>query len=187
MAGDTTLARRQPYRTWSFGAHRRAWSLGLAALALVLWCLCGALFPSNVAARVLFSETANCTPAERLLVAGVMQNRMGLSAFGGANTMNGVVRQPGAFSCIGDAGNANWRKTARPSRMTPAERRIWQQCRACVNGYISPPRGPSGRLLVYYHDKSIATPAGWNNDRWRAVRELSTRNFVFYSIVRQPR
>src|ERR1035437_8250465 len=43
--------------------------------------------------------------------------------------------------------------------------------------------GPSGRPLVYYHDKSIGKPASWDNAKWRAVREESTEHFVFYSIV----
>jgi len=157
--------------------------VGLAGLAFVLWCFWGVLFPPNVVARVLFSETANCTTSERMLVAGVMKNRIGHAFFGGATTMNEVARQPGAFSCVADGDNQNWYKTAHPSQMTSAERKIWEQCLAYANGAVPPARGPSGRPLVYYHDKSIGKPATWNNDRWRAVREMSTAHLVFYSIV----
>ena len=63
------------------------------------------------------------------------------------------------------------------------EQAVWDQCLACINGHIPPAIGPSGRPLVYYHDKSIGKPAGWDNAKWRAVREVTTEHFIFYSIV----
>ncbi len=166
--------------------RRRNTLVALAALvilALVAWYCLDEFFAPNIVARVLFSETANCTRHERLLVAGVMKNRMGNPAFGNAATLQAVVQQPGAFSCLGDRANANWLKTLHPGRMTPAERAIWEECLACVNANIPAALGPSGRPLVYYHDQSIGKPASWDNAKWRAVREVSTEHFVFYSIV----
>ena len=152
-------------------------------VSLAAWYCLEAAFAPNVVARVLFSETANCTPHERMLVAGVMRNRIGNRAFGNSATLLAVVQQRGAFSCIGDGNNANWRKTLHPGQMTLAERTIWEECLACANGNIPSALGPSGRPLVYYHDKSIGKPASWDNARWRAVREVSTEHFVFYSLV----
>ena len=155
----------------------------LAMLVVTTWYCVDTLFQPDIVVRVLFSETANCTQRERILVFGVMKNRIGNPAFGNAATLKAVVEQPGAFSCIGDNANANWLKTRHPGRMTPAEHMVWEKCLACINGNIPSARGPSGRSLVYYHDKSIGKPASWDNTKWRAVREESTEHFVFYSIV----
>ena len=136
-----------------------------------------------VAARVLFSETAGCTPRERLLVAGVMQNRVRHRAFGDLASIEEVARQPGAFSCVNDPDNANWHKTARPDRMTTAERAVWDQCVRCLASAIPPATGPTGAPLVFYHDRSITKPASWDHGSWRAVHEVSTEHFLFYSIT----
>ena len=155
----------------------------LIVLSLAAWyCVKGLLAP-NVVVRVLFSETADCTRKERLLVAGVMKNRVGNPAFGDCATLKAVVQQPGAFSCIGDGDNANWPKTRHPNQMTPAERMVWEECLVLLNGNIPSAIGPSGRPLVYYHDKSIYKPASWDNTKWHAVREETTDHFIFYSIV----
>jgi hypothetical protein len=157
--------------------------VALILLALVAWLYLDEFFAPNLVARVLFCETANCTPQERLLVAGVMQNRIGNPPFGNAPTLKAVVQQPRAFSCIGDSNNTNWQKTRHPQRLTTAEQAIWEACLTCVSATIPPALGSSGRPLVYYHDKSIGKPASWDNTQWRAVREVSTEHFVFYSIV----
>ena len=135
-------------------------------------------------ARVLFCETANCTPQERLLVAGVMKNRIGHAAFGNVASLRAVVGQPDAFSCVGDRSNSNWARTRYPARLTPAEQVIWRQCLALAQGDIPPTLGPSGRPLVFYHDKSIGKPASWDTQDWHVVRERTTPHLVFYSIVR---
>jgi Cell Wall Hydrolase len=165
--------------------NQRALKVGviLVVLLLPLWCGLDWLLTPNVVVRVLFAETANCTPQERMLVAGVMKNRVGNPAFGNAWTLKAVVLQPGAFSCIGDSSNANWGISRHPALMTSAERIVWKECLACVSGNIPSAVGPSGRLLVYYHDRSISKPATWDNAAWRAIREQSTEHFVFYSIV----
>lgn len=154
----------------------------LAFLVLALWFCIYTLLAPNIAPRVLYSETAGCTTRERQLVAGVMKNRIANPAFGNSPTLEAVVRQPGAFSCIGDPDNANWQKTLHPDRLKPAERATWEACIACLQN-IPPAYGPSGRPLVYYHDKSITKPRAWDNAKWHAVRELTTEHFVFYSIV----
>jgi hypothetical protein len=155
----------------------------LVILALVAWHYLEEFFAPNIIARVLFCETANCSQQERKLVAGVMQNRIGNPAFGHSATLKAVVEQPGAFSCVGDRDNTNWQKTRHPERMTAAEKAIWQACISCVSTTIPSALGPSGRPLIYYHDKSIGKPASWDNTQWRAVREISTEHFVFYSII----
>lgn len=137
----------------------------------------------DVVARVLFAETAGCAHHERLLVAGVMHNRVGNAAFGNLASLQAVVLQNGAFSCVNDAANGNWRKSQHPEDLTATEKAVWQDCLAIANESIPPAVGPSGRRLVYYHDKSIGKPRSWTNSKWRAVREVVTENFVFYSIV----
>jgi len=134
-------------------------------------------------ARVLFAETAGCSPQERALVAGVMRNRIGHQAFDRLPNLEAVVRQPDAFSCVDDPDNTNWRKSRHPNQMTPVERAVWDECLVLARGAGLAVHGPSGRPLVYYHDRSITKPRSWDNDRWRAIREQATAHFVFYSIV----
>lgn len=153
------------------------------AAALATWWAWSWWTAPSVVVRVLFSETANCSSDERRLVVGVMENRIGHAAFGSLASMAAVVRQPGAFSCINDPDNGNWVRTRHLAQMTPAEQVIWAECVALVYSDLPLVRGPSGRPLVYYHDKGIAKPTSWDGPQWRAVHELSTEHLVFYSIV----
>ena len=183
----TRRRRRSRRSRWR---RNRGWWLLLAAFCLIVtaitwwaWNYVDEAFAPDVVPRVLYSETANCTPRERLLVAGVMHNRIGQPAFGRRSTLKQVVTQPAAFSCIGDSTNLNWQKTRHPDRMTAAERAVWSDCLTCITRDIPPALGPSGKPLVYYHDKSIGAPASWLRGDWRALRELSTEHFIFYSIT----
>jgi hypothetical protein len=167
---------------------RRVWHVLAACAALMFLLLAAGLFfegffGPDVAVRVLFSETANCSPEERLLVAGVMKNRIAHPAFGNAPSVQAVSSQSGAFSSLADSDNTNWQKSRHPAQLTPAERSIWKRCVDALASDLPAPTGPSGRPLVYYHDRSITKPASWNNARWHAIRELSTDHFIFYSIV----
>jgi len=167
-------------------ASRRTLVVFLVALAggalLTMW-LWDWFSSPDIVARVLFCETANCTPAERLLVAGLMKNRIGHPAFGNSSSLRDVVEQPGAFSCVGDDDNGNWAKTRHLSSLTAVEQRIWRECLVLANEDIPAAVGPSGRPLVFYHDRSIHKPKSWDGDTWHAVPELTTAHFVFYSIV----
>jgi hypothetical protein len=185
MKRRRTRSRR---RTWKLSPQVRTLIVGaLVSLLMLAALVSGQRRPTpNLAARVLFSETAGCSHRERLLVAGVMRNRIGNPPFGNAATLYDVVAQPGAFSCINDPDNANWRKTRDPDLLTRAERSVWEDCQGIVQHPIPRAVGPSGRLLVYYHDHSISKPASWDNARFHAVREISTEHFVFYSIVPAP-
>lgn len=134
-------------------------------------------------ARVLFAETANCTTAERKLVLGVMHNRIKNPAFGNLDDLNEVIRQPGAFSCIDDAGNANWKRSLYPTKLSKRERAVWEECVSLLLSGPMDAKGPSGRELVYYHDKSISMPPSWRNAKWTAKLEVTTEHFLFYSVV----
>lgn len=166
--------------------------MGLVLLALVAgtplclamgWWVWAGLRSPDLVARVLFCETASCTRHERLLVAGVMKNRIGHPAFGYATSLHEVVGQPGAFSCGGDEANGNWARTRNPAKLTMAEQAIWRECLALAHGDIPAALGPSGRPLTFYHDKSITKPKSWDTETWRVVHEHSTTHFVFYRVV----
>lgn len=138
--------------------------------------------PNLTVARIIFSETAGVSPQERALVAGVIRNRVGNKAFGGAKNMEGVVTQRNAFEALNDDNNTNWAKSATPSNFNSKEKTIWQQCLDLSSGNIPVAKGPSGRPLVYYHDKSISRPANWSNRYWTAIKEVETPHFIFYSV-----
>ena len=137
-------------------------------------------------ARVIFAEAGpSCSDNERELVASVMVGRIGRQGFDNGNlaTMYEVASQPNAFSCINDPNNMNWQKSETPEKLSDEEKRIWDQCDSLAGGNFQQHYGPSGRPLVYYHDKSISKPSSWDNKYWYAVKELETDHFVFYSIV----
>ena len=143
-------------------------------------------YPNMTVARIIFSEAAGVTPAERGLVAGVIRNRVRNRAFGNAPNMEGVVTSRNAFEALNDPNNSNWEKSGNPESMTPRERQIWEQCLSLAAGNIPAANGESGRPLVYYHDKSISKPRSWDNQYWNAVRELETPSFIFYSVIPAP-
>ena len=134
-------------------------------------------------ARVLFSETASCTDKERFLVASVIKNRVNNKAFGSLNSMKAVTEYSNAFECVNDSDNSNWEKTAYPENLTKTEKGIWNKCFALALGDFEPATGPSGRAVVYYHDKSIDKPRGLTNRWWKAVPEIETDSFIFYSVI----
>ena len=62
-------------------------------------------------ASVIFAETANVSTIERHLVASVIKNRIRNAGFGKGlfRNMEAVCRQKGAFSCIDDPRNKQWK------------------------------------------------------------------------------
>ncbi len=139
--------------------------------------------PNMTVARIIFSEAAGVSPEERALVAGVIKNRVGNKAFGGASDMLGVVTQRNAFEALNHAENKNWAKSENPAQFNPKEKQVWQHCLDLAAGAIPEAKGKSGRPLVYYHDKSISRPASWSNRYWTAIEEVETPHFIFYSVV----
>jgi len=140
----------------------------------------------NFVARVIFAEAGpSCSDNELGLVASVMVGRIGHQGFGNGKlkTMYHVALQSGAFSCIGDIKNENWAKSADPDKLNEAEKSIWDYCYSLAGGNFQQHYGPSGRPIVYYHDKSISKPSLWDNQYWSAVMELETDHFIFYSVL----
>lgn len=137
----------------------------------------------NTVARIIFAETNGASDFERQLVASVMRNRVGNPAFGNLRSMDAVVRQHNAFEALGDKDNANWARSANPGKLAGDSKRAWEQSVQLASD-AKPAAGPSGRLIVYYHDKSISKPKGWDNKSWHAVKEIETPKLIFYSIVK---
>ena len=178
------MARKRRSRKQQFPTHRVILAGVAIALLIVFWRYFRHGPPTkDFNARVLFSETANCTSEERRLVLGVTHNRIGNPAFGNLPTLDAVIRQPAAFSAIDDWGNENWERSLYPDELSRREKAVWDEC---VKLLISPPpdaRGASGRKLVYYHDKSISMPSNWRNEKWTARLEITTQRFLFYSVT----
>jgi len=136
-------------------------------------------------ARVIFSEAAHqCSDYERKLVASVIKNRINHDGFGRLTSLEKVVKQKNAFSCINDSNNKNWGLTLGQHIPHSQDRYIWDQCLKLSTGKFIPIIGESGRPIVYFHDKSIIKPKSWNNKWWIAIKELETDNFIFYSVTK---
>jgi hypothetical protein len=137
---------------------------------------------NNIVARVIFAEALNTQPKERFLVASTIKNRINNKAFGNFSTMQDIVTS-GAFDAYNSKVNKNWDKSGNPNTMQPKELQVWKECLDLSSGDFKAATGPSGRPIVYYHDKSIRMPSGWNNKFWKAVKEIETEHFIFYSVI----
>lgn len=135
-------------------------------------------------ARVLFAETAGTDKASRALVASVIANRMGAAYFP-VETAYDTVRQPRAFSCIGDRANAQWRKSAHPETLTKKERAIWNECVGLAKALVTKTFKPVDTSAVYYHDPSVVMPRNWDNVWFTPHRidGLPSKKFFFYRVT----
>lgn len=134
-------------------------------------------------ARVLYSETSSiATTKEKILICCVIQNRIKNRAFGNLPNAYQVCKQPRAFSCVGSTKNKNW------SEFKPDLNKYTKICCELAKylikmGTTKISNNPNLQNVVYYHDKSISKPKGWDNKYWKAVLVQETPHFKFYKIV----
>jgi len=140
----------------------------------------------NVVSRIIFSEASPIVSnEERELVATTIMNRKNHRGFGRGKLedMEDVVTQPGAFEALNDPRNSNWARSGNPQRFSGKELQAWLHSVELSEGNFTPIQSPSGRPIVYYHDKSIEKPSSWDNKYWKAIKEIETPHFIFYSVV----
>ena len=126
--------------------------------------------------HVLFAEARNGTPQEIQLVATVMNNRIGDSNFGNFKTLEGVVNQKKAFSCIGDPKNLNWKNW---DKLSSSEKKKWEMLSRKIDIRYD--------NIVMYHDKSISNPPkNWVSSCFKVKLEVETEHFKFYSLQLNP-
>ena len=131
----------------------------------------------SLTADVIYCEASpKCSYEERRLVASVIKNRIKHPGFGGGKlfSMEDVVRQKGAFSCISDRRNSNWLDI---SNKTCVES-VFHEALLLAKGDFEPE--PE---IVYYHDKSVSLPSSWNNKYYHVAKTIETEHFIFYKIV----
>jgi spore germination cell wall hydrolase CwlJ-like protein len=131
----------------------------------------------DITAAVIYAEASPiCSYQERYLVASVIKNRIKNPAFGGGKlfSMEDVVRQKGAFSCLWSPGNTNWQDLIKGRYKKP----VFKETVILAAGEFIPESG-----IVYYHDKSIEKPRSWDNKYWKTIRAIETEHFIFYKIV----
>ena len=159
----------------------------------LLFALC--LFPVNYniqlyqqqyfVSRVIFSESANTSLLARRYVSGVIKNRIHLRDFGNGNNMYEVVCHKNQFSCINDKNNMNWANSDKFFQLSEKEQDIFISCFYLSNNDGKKLYGPSGRLLVYYHDSSIHMPRSWDNKYYKPILENKIDNLLFYSVIKK--
>jgi hypothetical protein len=157
---------------------------------IILLLLSGSLNGSEViegedrsVARVIWSEGASCSYEERTLIASVMKNRIGHKGFsrGKLKSLHDVSYQKGAFSCINDPKNRQWKLTKSPLfwKSNKQWKDIWIHCMVLSRGTFQP-----RTLATCYHDKSISKPSGWiSNKYYSYVLVEETPNFCFYKVI----
>jgi spore germination cell wall hydrolase CwlJ-like protein len=129
----------------------------------------------NTVSRVIYSEASPiCSSEERYLVASVIKNRINHPGFGNGklHNMTEVVLQKGAFSCVNDSKNSNWKRS-----LTVHNKAMKLAIKLSTVDF----KPYSG--IVYYHDKSISKPKSWDNKYWKAIKVKATKHFIFYRIV----
>ena len=128
----------------------------------------------NIVAKVIYSEASmKCSSNERLLIASVIKNRIKHPGFlkGKLKSLTDVVTQKNQFSCINDKNNSNWNKQF--------NNKAWKEALQLSSGNFNPID-----KIVLYHDKSISMPKHWNNRYWKVIKAVETKNFIFYSIIK---
>ncbi len=119
--------------------------------------------PNTFVARVIFSEAGSeVSDHDRELIANVIRNRIGKKGMlrgapplpedrepTTADQMEQVVRTPHAFSCIGDANNTNWERSAHPELMKGKEKEAWEHALRLSTGTFA----VKDTSVVFYHDR----------------------------------
>ena len=135
----------------------------------------------GLTARVIFAETGPaCSTIERLWVASTIKNRIGHKGFkmGRLKTMRDVVTQKNAFESLNDPKNSTWVRGATPAKLKGADVKAWSQSALLSKaGFTS-----VNADVVYFHDKSIKKPKGWDNKYWTAYKITETKHFIFYGV-----
>ena len=137
-------------------------------------------------AKVLYSETSSiATLQEKFLICCVIQNRIKNRAFGNLPNAYEVCKQPRAFSCVNSTKNKNW--TQFKPDLNKFTKLACKMAKILMRSNQKLGRGYSENI-VYYHDKSISKPSGWDNKYWKAVLVKETEHFKFYKIEKaQPK
>ena len=135
----------------------------------------------GLTARIIFAETGPaCTPTERLWVASTIKNRINHRGFnlGKLKTMRDVVTQKYAFESLNDPRNSTWVRSENPDKLRGADVPAWRQSALLADGKFTPVNDE----VVYFHDKSISKPKGWDNRYWTAYKLKETKHFIFYGV-----
>ncbi len=148
---------------------------------LLLFLCTSVLADNNTVARVIMAETGSqCSSYERLLVAAVIQNRIGHKGFanGTLKTRLDVVNQKNAFSAIG---NENWKLSANPDAVkSKAWQEAWQQCKDIANAKIQTDTFPD---IVFFTTKGFKLPPNFYDFHiWKLTITKETKHFTFYNI-----
>lgn len=135
----------------------------------------------GLTARIIFAETGPaCTANERLWVASTIKNRVNHRGFklGKLKTMRDVVTQKYAFESLNDPRNSTWVRGGNPAKLRGADVPAWRQSVLLSSGGFTPVNDE----VVYFHDKSITKPKGWDNKYWTAYKLKETKHFIFYGV-----
>jgi hypothetical protein len=135
----------------------------------------------TLTARIIFAETGPaCSRTERLWVASTIKNRIKHRGFklGKLKSMRDVVTQKNAFESLNDNRNSTWVRSVNPAKLKGADVPAYRQSALLSKGGFTPVNSD----VVYFHDKSISKPKGWDNKYWTAYKIAETKHFIFYGV-----
>jgi hypothetical protein len=151
------------------------------SIILLMLAVSNIAMADGLTARIIFAETGPaCSSMERLWVASTIKNRINHRGFklGKLKTMRDVVTQKYAFESLNDPRNSTWVRSENPDKLRGADVSAWRQSVLLSSGTFTPVNDE----VVYFHDKSITKPKGWDNKYWTAYKMKETKHFIFYGV-----
>lgn len=114
--------------------------------------------------QIIYAEAASQSNEAWADIIQVIKNRKDNKNY--PNSIEEVIYQPGAFSCIGDKNNNNWNQVTGKSPMNGYEKMVFDKIKVKVKETLEKTEITSGREnIIAYHDWSIHKPKDryWNS------------------------
>jgi hypothetical protein len=129
--------------------------------------------------KVLYAEAANQSSENRRLIAQCILNRVESPDY--PNSVNDVIYQKNAFSCINGRGSNLWNQANGNLFMNPYEKRIFESCGADAQLTLEGENvGISLKeKIIAYHDISITKP---HDPYWNSLEKVfESERLIFYA------
>jgi spore germination cell wall hydrolase CwlJ-like protein len=127
----------------------------------------------DIVAKVINAEASDmCSNMERILVASVINNRIGHKGFYSLDNAEQVVTYPNAFTAYGDTNNMNWNSSYISEHAKSLSKSI-------KNGAFKGMKG-----IHFFVTKGTKLPSHYYSKKyWKINKTVHTKHFTFYGII----
>ncbi len=107
-------------------------------------------------ANILYGEASNQSSRARKVLGRVILNRVRSHEY--PSTLEGVVFEKNAFSCIKDRKNENWKQATGTLKRNEYEEKVYQICNEDAEAVLKGEKLgiPDENKIIAYHDKNIS-------------------------------